>query len=189
MQLFLIRHLRTDAPKNSLLGHSDVSLSNESRKFARQNIDLYSHLSESDFPTLYFSSDLKRCTETCSLLFPTKKFQHDNRLREMNFGIHELKTWKALAREDPIFYETYMKNWKTEPFPGGESISDVLKRMKEFFRELSQTYKAQKAVAVTHSGIIRLSLHLLGRASLEEALEVKVDYGEIVEINTDDIKV
>jgi broad specificity phosphatase PhoE len=51
----------------------------------------------------------------------------------------------------------------TPPFPGGESLADLLRRGALAFDTIAQTYRGKTIVIVTHGGLIEMvNFHLLG---------------------------
>ena len=71
-----------------------------------------------------FTSDLIRAKESAKLAFPEFKAIEDNRLRECNYG--DLDG----GDKNQVIYEEHID----EPFPNGESLKDVEKRVRSFKR-------------------------------------------------------
>ena len=87
-----------------------------------------------------FTSDLKRAIESSEIAFPEIKKISDSRLRECNYGVLDGKP-KSL-----VIYEEHVKI----PFPDGESLNDVEKRMQEFVDYLKVNYLGKTIGIVAH---------------------------------------
>lgn len=89
---------------------------------------------------IIFTSDLERAIESAKLAFPNIKHIQDKRLRECNYGELEGKDKKVVVYEDHI----------EEPFPNGESLKDVEKRIKNFIEYLQKNYRGKTIGIVAH---------------------------------------
>lgn len=87
-----------------------------------------------------FTSDLIRAIDSAKLAFPNIKHIQDERLRECNYGDLDGKD-KSL-----VIYEEHID----KPFPNGESLKDVEKRVKEFINFLKENYKDKKIGIIAH---------------------------------------
>ena len=99
------------------------------------------------------SSDLSRATATADALKPVIRLPHDQRLREINFGDWELKTFQEVEQKDP---ETIRAYWETPGQvapPGGESWNAVRARVDDAIDDyLSEGH--QDLIVVAHFGVI-----------------------------------
>lgn len=89
---------------------------------------------------IIFTSDLKRAIESSNIAFPEVEKIADKRLRECNYGELDGKH-KSL-----VVYEKHIDN----PFPNGESLKDVEKRMKEFIDYIKTNYNGKTIGIVAH---------------------------------------
>lgn len=89
---------------------------------------------------IIFTSDLERAIESAKLAFPNIKRIQDKRLRECNYGELEGKDKKVVVYEEHI----------EEPFPNGESLKDVEKRIKSFIEYLQKNYRGKTIGIVAH---------------------------------------
>ena len=87
-----------------------------------------------------FTSDLIRAKESAKLAFPKFQVIEDKRLRECNYG--------DLDGEDKnqIIYEGHINN----PFPNGESLKDVEKRLRDFLKYVKENYKDKTIGIIAH---------------------------------------
>ena len=87
-----------------------------------------------------FTSDLERAKETAKLAFPELTSIPDSRLRECNYGDYDGKD-KSLVK-----YEEHI----TEPFPNGESLLEVEKRVRDFLIFLKENYNDKTIGIIAH---------------------------------------
>jgi len=116
-----------------------------------------------------FCSDLRRAVETAEIAFGGRVDTYpDHRLREYDYGTMtgapSVRIRKELARR------------VDEAFPEGESLRDVVERMRPFVSELASTWDGKRVVVIGHIGT-RLALdHLVGGLSLEEAASAPFEW-------------
>lgn len=89
---------------------------------------------------IIFTSDLKRAIESSTIAFKEIKKITDARLRECNYG--ELDG----EHKSLVIYEDHVD----EPFPQGESLKDVEKRMRGFVGFLKENYDGKTIGIVAH---------------------------------------
>ncbi len=175
LYLHFIRHGKTTAPAGALVGTTEASLSEEGR---RQCTMLGSRLP-------------KNLPCVCSPLLRTRQTQEelkeqgvidrvvfDDRLREIDFGHWEMKTFAELAEEgaDISAWQEYYHFC----FPGGESIADFVGRLQAIVREWGSHATRDSAgqlLVVTHGGVIRTMLCLLLGIDHKNYLVFDIDYG------------
>ena len=87
-----------------------------------------------------FTSDLIRAQKTASLAFPIHESMSDERLRECNYGYYDGKDKNLVVYEEHI----------DAPFPNGESLKDVEKRVRNFLIYLNKEYKGKKVGIIAH---------------------------------------
>ncbi len=96
----------------------------------------------------------------------------ETRLRELDFGEWEGRSWDEIARSDPARFEAWSGNWQRAAPPGGESVGELVRRVAEFVVELPD----ECVLVVTHAGPIRAMRVLLGPTSWQEAMARPVPY-------------
>lgn len=89
---------------------------------------------------IIFTSDLKRAIESSDIAFPNIEKIRDKRLRECNYGDLDGEHKSLVVYEEHI----------NEPFPNGESLKDVEKRMREFIDYIKLNYKGKNIAIVAH---------------------------------------
>ena len=113
-----------------------------------------------DFDVL-FTSDLIRAMNSAKLAWPEFDSIQDDRLRECNYGDYDGGDKKL------VVYEEHIDN----PFPNGESLRDVEKRIKDFIEFLKASYDNKRVGIVAHRAP-QLALEVLTKnISWEEAIE------------------
>ena len=168
-RLILIRHSKVEpASPGAFVGSIDLSLSPEGVEAARL---MKVEPDRGSFQLL--SSPLKRAKETAEILFPGLDVQVDDRLREIDFGRWENRTFDEIRRSDP----EEVKIWESAPqefaFPEGESVPDFISRIEALAADLKQTEK--DLIAVTHGGVIRFLICHLLKISYEYHLSFRCD--------------
>ena len=89
---------------------------------------------------IIFTSDLVRAIESANLAFPNLEHIQDERLRECNYGDLDGQDKSLVIYEDHI----------DSPFPNGESLKDVEKRIKSFIEYLKENYYGKTIGIVAH---------------------------------------
>ena len=108
-----------------------------------------------------FTSDLVRAIDTAKLAFPNIKALQDKRLRECNYGEYDGEV-KSL-----INYEEHIDT----PFPNGESLKDVEKRIREFLKYLTDCYNGKTIGIIAHRAP-QLAIEVITKnISWKEAIE------------------
>ncbi len=111
-----------------------------SKKGVEQSIVLKEQINIDDFD-LVISSDLKRAVDSAKLTFEgLKEIKHDSRIRECNYG--DLNG----SSEALVKYEEHID----VPFPNGERLKDVEKRVKDFCDYLLENYDGKHIAIVAH---------------------------------------
>jgi broad specificity phosphatase PhoE len=110
-----------------------------------------------------FTSDLTRAVETCTLAFgDTLPIVQDARLRECDYGsLNGAPVAKLLPKA----------RFLTEPFPGGESYTDVVHRTETLLGDLLTSYDGRRVLLVAHSANRWALQHLLDAAPLADLVD------------------
>ena len=90
---------------------------------------------------IVFCSDLNRAIQSANILFKDEKeIITDSRLRECNYGDLDGKDNSIVIYEEHI----------SSPFPNGESMLTVEKRIKSFLQDLLKNYDGKHIAIVAH---------------------------------------
>ena len=181
-KIYFVRHGQTKANKERLLcGHLDIDLNKEGLKQAKQMLSKLSKI-KVDY---IISSPLKRAYHTAKIIAvrTNHKIIIEKNLMEKSEGLWEGKSYWEIREQDPTNYYKWLKDpFRNRP-PKGESVLDLNKRVKRFYKKTLNKYLGEKIVVVGHSGPIRLFiLHLL-KADINKFWHLKVENGSITEIH------
>ncbi len=158
--IHFIRHGEIAETKGgAYIGVSDVSLSEEGRQ---QLADLDKNYRYPYAPVL-FSSPLKRCLETCEIIYPSQTPVTVDELSEINFGLWEGKTADEL-KDDDTFKKWLSGDNSVKP-PKGESSADFTRRVCLMFQKIVDGLISTghtEAVIVTHGGVIMTLMAVYG---------------------------
>ena len=163
MKSYIIHFIRHGAIDETLsgkyIGTTDVPLSDKGK------MDLKKLDYEYRYPgtQVVFTSPLKRCTETCRILYPEQNPLSIANLSECNFGEWEGKTAEEL-RNDPDFEKWLAGDNSVKP-PRGESNADFTRRICRMFESIVEGLMktgTTESVIVTHGGVIMTLLAVYG---------------------------
>ncbi len=151
----------TDNERWIASGWLDASLSGVGR---RQANELGERRSAEDVAAV-FTSDLGRAVETANIAFGGRGVPvfHDWRLRECNYG--------ALNGMPVATLEAERSRHVYEPFPGGESYSQVVVRVQSFLHDLPARFDNTRVVVIGHSATRFALDHLLEGVPLPEVVD------------------
>lgn len=163
MKSYIIHFIRHGAIDETLsgkyIGTTDVPLSDKG-KMELKKLDY-----EYRYPgtQVVFTSPLKRCTETCRILYPELNPLSIANLSECNFGEWEGKTAEELKSE-PDFEKWLAGDNSVKP-PRGESNADFTRRICRMFESIVEGLMktgTTESVIVTHGGVIMTLLAVYG---------------------------
>lgn len=153
--IYLIRHGITEANLAHLYcGSTDLPLSEQGAAALRAMRGKYSVSPDCRF----FTSGMLRTEQTLQLLFGTVPHQSEPKLREMDFGDFEMKSYEAL-KDEPAYQTWLQGDNERNVAPGGESGQLMTLRVLEAFRAI--TAEDRDAVIVTHGGPISAIMQAL----------------------------
>lgn len=87
-----------------------------------------------------FTSDLIRAIDSANIAWPKVKKIQDKRLRECNYGDFDGESKRLVSYEEHIY----------DPFPNGESLKDVEKRIADFIEYIKSAYSGKTVAIVAH---------------------------------------
>ena len=182
-EILFIRHGETDCNKKNLYyGHLNPGL-NETGiwqlKNTRKKLEKLNEKID-----IVFSSDLKRCRESLELLEIDKniKTHFSEKLRELNFGTLEGKTYKEIERDFPRYVKEMKNNWRYFKAESGESLDDLQMRVSKKLNKIKTENQNKKILVVAHAGVIQslISYYLFG--NLDGYWQFKLDNGSITKM-------
>ncbi len=150
-EVFLIRHGQTrENELGILIGQRDPPLSPKGRKHVEALQSII------PVPDVVLSSDLRRASETASLLFPSHEIKYLPQLRERSFGSFEGKSQNLMQS-----IRVHQTTASIENHFGIESSLSVTTRIRHVL-QIIQTIPAQKITVVGHGAFFRSMIeHLL----------------------------
>jgi alpha-ribazole phosphatase len=171
MDLYLIRHTRTQAEPGLCYGASDVPLG------ATHAEDCAAVLARLPAVEALWSSPLARCralAESIGVRYDVAPV-FDPGLCELDFGEWEGQRWETIDRGlSDAWAEAY---WRIAP-PGGETYAELYRRVGAVLTRICAG-AAQIAAVVTHAGPIRATLAHCLQLEAERYPALRVDHGGI----------
>ena len=186
-EILFIRHGETDYNKKHLYyGHLNPSLNTTGINQLKNTKKKLEELNEKI--DIIFSSDLNRCRESLELLEidkNIKKYFSEN-LRELNFGSIEGKTYKEIEKELPHYIDEMKNNWKHFKAEGGESLSDLQKRIVKKIEKIKKDYQNKRILIIVHAGVIQSLISYYLFCNLDGYWKFKIDNGSITKMTVMD---
>jgi probable phosphoglycerate mutase len=179
--IYFVRHGETDwNAEGRLQGQRDVLLNAlglvQAEEAGRRLARLAPDLAVLDFvasPLSRTRVTMERARAAAGL--EPQKYRTDARLRELSFGQWEGLTWKELRARDPRAAAARTRDkWGYVP-PGGESYAMLTQRVAPVLAELTGD-----AVIVSHGGVARAIIALLGLAPKEQAPVIDIWQGRVL---------
>ena len=182
-RLILIRHGETDWNREGRLqGGQDIPLNDLGRQQAAEAAGRLPALAP-DFATLdYVCSPMHRARETMDILraeldLAPGAYRLDDRLKELTFGSWEGFTWRDIRKAEREQAQLRERDkWSFVP-PGGESYGMLAQRVRPLLEELTR-----ETVIVSHGGVARAILALVGAVSPQKASLVEIWQGKILTV-------
>ncbi|MCX7990888.1 MAG: histidine phosphatase family protein [Proteobacteria bacterium] len=171
--LYLLRHGElTNSSENLLNGQSDVKLS---EKGFLETISWLHYFTDKDI-SLILSSDLKRTLNPAMFFSEKLCCSHlaFKELREIRAGKWEGKTYEEIMKLDGDYLKKRYEDPVNMPFPEGESLKDLKKRvmgtLKKFLKE------KKNILLISHAGVIRVIVLTLLGLPLKNFFKLSIDY-------------
>lgn len=183
-RLILVRHGETDWNREGRLqGGQDIPLNALGREQAAEAAGRLRAL-EPDFARLDFiASPMQRARETMDILrrelvLPAGAYGIDERLRELTFGSWEGFTWQDVQKAEREQAQLRKRDkWGFVP-PGGESYRMLAERVRPVLAGLER-----ETVIVSHGGVARAVLALVGAVSPQKAALIDIWQGKLLVVS------
>ncbi len=171
MDIYLIRHTKTDTVNGLCYGRSDVPLA---ESFADEAYRIREKLPTLSADCRIISSPLARCLRLAEIF--DRPIETDERLQEIHFGTWENQRFEDI---DAGHLKKWTENFVTMPPPNGESFTDLCRRTGNFWDELVEIKPTEQILLITHAGVIRaLFAHIL-QIPPANAFKFCVDVGSV----------
>ncbi|MDR1403527.1 MAG: alpha-ribazole phosphatase [Tannerellaceae bacterium] len=173
MEIYLVRHTSVDVPFGYTYGQTDVELNDT---FEEEAEDVKKNLAGLVFDNVW-CSPLTRCVRLADYCGYPNAIR-DERIKELNFGEWEMKSWHELNDDRS---KSWFENWINMPAPGGESFNDQYKRVAVFLDEVRQG-NYRRVCVFAHGGVLTNARIYAGEYSIEKAFENIPAYGEVIKL-------
>ncbi|ABE48371.1 alpha-ribazole phosphatase [Methylobacillus flagellatus] len=177
MEIYLVRHTTPDVLPGTCYGHSDIDVT---ETFLAEFEALHPKLRHLKNPVIY-SSPLQRCmklAESMAATFsPQLTVQPDPRLKELNFGDWEMRSWNDIPRG---LVDVWAEDHVRHVPPNGESFQQLFQRAQSFFADLQ--HEQQPALVFTHAGVIRALMGYALGLPLVHTFKLQIDYASVSKI-------
>lgn len=158
MKLYLVRHGETELNvKKVYYGFTDCDLTEKGKDQARALRRGF----ETMVLDVVLESPLIRAKDTATLLLGENPVPRvtDDRLKELNFGAWEGKSWQELQGD--AVYEQWCVEWQTTCPPDGESFLDLASRVRGFYEDLLKRADENVLIVAHHAVLQQLMACLL----------------------------
>lgn len=192
MDLYLIRHPETIAPKGTCYGRTDFPLKYPVEDTAHSTFSYlppnFDHFLSSPAPRAVKLAKALLSKYNPNQISSELPLQTDERLLEMDFGDWDGKLWEDIPRKETI---PWMKDFVNARTPNGEAFTDLIYRVDLFLedwkvsgpsREKWEDMNKQKLnemIVVCHSGPIRAILCRMYGIPHEDAFKSPVEFGSV----------
>jgi len=152
--IFETHSTSTDNEQKIASGHLDPLLSEKGKQQAVEMGIRYQNMPIN----MIYTSDLKRASQTVEIAFSSRNLQIQKTplLREWNYGDFNGTSEEIINK---------MKlNYINNPFPNGESLLDVKKRVEKTLKTISQ----KLVLIIGHRAVYYILEHLFKRKTLEK---------------------
>ncbi|WP_349236641.1 histidine phosphatase family protein [Bosea sp. AS-1] len=180
-RLILVRHGETDWNREGRLqGGRDIPLNALGREQAAEAADRLKTLEPAFADLDYICSPMERARETMDILrrdldLPAGAYRIDDRLKELTFGEWEGFTWREIRKaEREQAHLRERDKWGFVP-PGGESYRMLAERVRPVLAGLER-----ETVIVSHGGVARAVLALVGAVAPQKAAMVEIWQGKLL---------
>jgi 2,3-bisphosphoglycerate-dependent phosphoglycerate mutase len=173
-RLLIARHGQTAwNHEGRLQGQTDVELSPFGREQARR---LGERLAMEQIDAAY-SSDLTRCWETATIALNGRAvgLVPDPRLREVNLGAWQGRTWMELRAERPDEVRWVDQDVVNRAPPGGETRAELQARVAESMSAVAARHPDEQVFVVSHGGALRAFLCGVLLADLRASRRIELD--------------
>ena len=172
-RLLLIRHAEPDEDaRGRCYGRLDVGLSPAGLASAER---LAESLRAVELDAVYVSPRL-RAVQTAAALGASRM---DDRLRELDFGEFEGRTYDEIEREHPEFFRSWMETPTLVRFPGGESYGELRQRVSAALADIVAANDNRTVALVSHGGVIRAALAIALGLPDDRAFALALGYARI----------
>ncbi len=173
-RLLMIRHAEPDEDAyGRCYGRLDVALSPAGLASAER---LAESLRAVELDAVYVSPRLRAVQTAAALGTPRTA---DDRLRELDFGQFEGRTYDEIEREHPEFFRSWRETPTLVRFPGGESYTELRQRVSAALDDIVAANHDKTVALVSHGGVIRAALAIALGLPDDRAFALALGYARI----------
>jgi alpha-ribazole phosphatase len=174
--MWLARHAKV-AVSGVCYGQSDVPTVLSAEDAARALLEAIAHAKVGAVSEVWTSTT--RRTEPVAALVAARlgaRLHRDARIAELAMGEWEGRPFAAIERDDGARYQRWMKEWRTESPPGGETLTQLVARVTAWAAERSGEPVEGARLVVSHAGVIRALRALASGRTYEEEMAQAVEH-------------
>lgn len=176
--IYLLRHGAVDlGGTRRFIGHLDLPLSPAGERQAGAQAERLRHCGL----VAVFASDLSRARRTAEIIASPHALEPMllPALREMDMGRWEGLSSADIQAREPVAFAEWMAHLGEFPFPGGESLGDLLVRAWPAFDTIVQQHRGRSIAVVAHGGTNRALICRALGLPLDRILTFGQDYGAL----------
>ncbi|MBC9228541.1 histidine phosphatase family protein [bacterium SPL81] len=184
MRLDLLRHGETTL-SHTLRGHTDDELTENG--WLQMQSTIQQNVAGGTNWDVIFSSPLQRC-HTFSINLAEQHeipLQLNMHIKEMYFGDWEGISTQSIYKNEPELLANFWQFPTKYHAPNGESLEQFLQRIKVGFDEIHTQMKIHqwnRALVVTHGGVIKLLTCLARHENLNDLLKMPAEHGQLYSV-------
>lgn len=183
MNIYLVRHgeLYWEDNIKKCIGITDKDLNENGIKNAELIGDFFKN---KDIKKIY-TSGLKRCKKSAEIISSMLDIPYhiESNLEEINMGIWENKSFDYIKTKYSKAYEERGMNISNFRIEKGETFRECYKRSNNIFKKISEENYNDNIIIISHSAVIKSIICSIKNMELDEILNMKLDYGQIIQIN------
>lgn len=185
LHLDLLRHGETTL-SHTLRGHLDDALTEQGWLQMQSTIQQY--LNAQVHWDVIISSPLQRCQNFAAVLAEQLELPliFNAEIKEMYFGDWEGRSTQIIYENEPELLANFWQFPTQYHAPNGESLNQFQQRVLHGFNEIyvqMQQHNWNKALIVTHGGVIKLLTCLARQQKLDDLLTMPADLGKLYALN------
>lgn len=185
MRLDLLRHGETTL-SHTLRGHIDDELTENG--WLQMQSTIQQNVAGGTNWDVVFSSTLQRCHVFATNLAEQLEIplQLNMHIKEMYFGDWEGISTKSIYEKEPELLANFWQFPTKYHAPNGESLEQFLQRVQVGFDEIytqMQIYQWNRALVVTHGGVIKLLTCLARQQNIDDLLTMPAELGTLYALN------
>jgi probable phosphoglycerate mutase len=152
-RLVLLRHPELEASaQHQALGHRPAALS---RRGHASQLEVLRRLADLGIDQV-FTCDLPQAAELAIAIAKDRGLEaiHEPRLRDQEMGQWEGESWQELGQRDKVLVAEFFSNFSQVAPPGGESLTEALARVMDWWRELAPECRDQTVLVVANTPLL-----------------------------------